>query len=82
MGERRREGVSYARVHRKVQPGRADWDKWTAFVLDLVQAEAEGRWFSYFVELKLREGRVYAFVSFEEKLPEVEITRDFGGHRS
>ncbi|MBX6424129.1 IS200/IS605 family accessory protein TnpB-related protein [Thermosulfurimonas sp. F29] len=68
----------YAHVHRKVQVGRRDRDKWTAFVHDLIQAELSGRWFPYSVELKLKDGRLYALVSFEEKRPEVEITKSWG----
>lgn len=63
-----------ARVHRKVQPGRCERDKWTHFVSDLVKAEKTGKWFPYSVELKLKDGEIYALVSFEEERSPLEIT--------
>ncbi len=65
----------YAKVLRSVKRER---DKWIDFIWRLTEAELSGAWFPYTVEIKLREGELYAFVSFEEVLPEVTITKDFG----
>ncbi len=65
----------YAKVIRSVKRER---DKWIDFIWRLTEAELSGAWFPYSVEIKLREGELYAFVSFEEVLPEVTITKDFG----
>ncbi len=65
----------YARVLRSVKRER---DKWIDFIWRLIEAELTNEWFSYTVEIKLREGELYAFVSFEEVLPEITITKDFG----
>ena len=72
------------RVHRKVQYGRCEQDKWPYFVYDLVRAERaekrkreekqENPWFPYSVELKLKDGEVYVLVSFEEGSSPLEIT--------
>ena len=53
-------------------------DKWTGFISDIEQAEKTGEWFPYTVRLKLRDGKIYAQFSREEKLPEVTITKDNG----
>ena len=53
-------------------------DKWVGFISDIEQAEKTGEWFPYTVRLKLRNGKIYAQFSREEKLPEVAITRDNG----
>jgi len=53
-------------------------DKWIAFSSDLEHAEKTGDWFPYTVRLKLRNGKIYAQFSREEKLPEVAITKDNG----
>jgi len=68
----------YAKVYRNVQKGRAEKDKWVRFIESLLIGESTGNYVPYSVELKKRNGKVYAFVSFEEKLPEVEITRNNG----
>lgn len=65
-------------VHRNVQPRCSLRDKWTGFIHNLIQAELSGKWFPYSVELKLMDGNIYALVSFKERLPQVEITRDHG----
>jgi len=68
----------YAKVYRNVQKGRADKDKWVIFIESLLIGEATGNCIPYSVELKKRNGKIYAFVSFEEKLPEIKITRNCG----
>ncbi len=65
----------YAKVIRSVK---RETDKWIDFVWRLTQAEQTGSWFPYTVEIKLRDGELYAFMSFEEVLPEITITKDFG----
>jgi len=53
-------------------------DKWTDFVWDLTQAERTGNWFPYTVRLKLKNGKIYAQISKEEKFPEITITKESG----
>jgi IS605 OrfB family transposase len=53
-------------------------DKWISFISSIEHAEKTGDWFPYTVRLKLRNGKVYAQFSREEKLPEVVITKDKG----
>jgi len=53
-------------------------DKWISFISDIEHAEKTGEWFPYAVRLKLRNGKIYAQFSKEEKLPEVSITKDNG----
>ncbi|ACX51490.1 transposase, IS605 OrfB family [Ammonifex degensii KC4] len=72
VGERR---WVYAKV---VRPVKREGDKWIGFVWDLHQAERTGKWFPYNVELKLRDGEVYAHVSVSEKFPPTVITPENG----
>jgi IS605 OrfB family transposase len=53
-------------------------DKWIGFISILEHAEQTGDWFPYTVRLKLRNGKIYAQFSKEEKLPEVTVTKDNG----
>jgi IS605 OrfB family transposase len=53
-------------------------DKWVSFISDIEQAEKTGKWFPYTVRMKLRNGKIYAHFSREEKFPEVTITKDNG----
>ena len=53
-------------------------DKWIGFISSLEQAAKTGDWFPYTVRLKLRNGKIYAQFSKEEKFPEVTITKDNG----
>jgi IS605 OrfB family transposase len=53
-------------------------DKWIGFISSIEHAEKTGDWFPYTVRLKLRNGKIYAQFSREEKLPEVTITKDNG----
>lgn len=65
----------YAGVNRKVK---REKDKWIDFIWRLEQAYISGSFFPYSVELKLRDGEIYAFVSFEEKSPEISLTKENG----
>jgi predicted transposase len=53
-------------------------DKWISFISSLEHADKTGDWFPYTVRLKLKNGKVYAQFSKEEKFPEVAITKDNG----
>jgi len=53
-------------------------DKWASFISDIEHAEKTGDWFPYTVRLKLRNGKIYAQFSREEKFPEVTIRKDNG----
>jgi len=53
-------------------------DRWIDFVWDLTQAERTGNWFAYTVRLKLKNGKIYAQISREEKFPEITITMENG----
>jgi IS605 OrfB family transposase len=57
----------YARVIRRVK---RDRDKWKVLLARLMKA--------YTVTLRRKEGKLYAFISFEEKLPPVSITKAQG----
>jgi IS605 OrfB family transposase len=65
----------YAKVIRTVSRKN---DKWIDFMLMLLKAKESGSWFPYSVRLKLKNGKVYAFISVEEKLPPVTIKKDNG----
>jgi len=53
-------------------------DKWIGFISSLEQAAKTGEWFPYTVRLKLRNGKIYAQISTEEKFPELSVTKDNG----
>jgi len=53
-------------------------DGWINLVWDLTQAEKTGNWFAYTVRLKLKNGKIYAQISKEEKFPEITTTRENG----
>jgi IS605 OrfB family transposase len=63
---------------RVVRSAKRKADKWIGFISSLEHAEQTGDWFPYTVRLKLRNGKIYAQFSREEKLPEVTITKDNG----
>jgi len=63
---------------RVIRSAKRKTDKWISFISDIEHAEKTGDWFPYTVRLKLRNGKIYAQFSKEEKLPEVAITRDNG----
>jgi len=65
----------WARVIRSVK---RKTDKWIDFISSLEQAAKTSDWFPYTVRLKLRNGKIYAQFSREEKFPEVTITKDNG----
>jgi transposase, putative, N-terminal domain len=65
----------YAKVIRTVSRKN---DKWIDFMLMLLKAKESGSWFPYSVRLALKNGKVYAFISVEEKLPPVTIKKDNG----
>jgi IS605 OrfB family transposase len=53
-------------------------DKWIDFTWRLLEAERLGEWFAYNVRLKVRNGKFYAQVSWEEKTVEPVITKSYG----
>jgi IS605 OrfB family transposase len=53
-------------------------DRWISFVWDLTQAERTGNGFAYTVRLRLKNGKIYAQISKEEKFPEITITKENG----
>ena len=65
----------YAKVIRSVK---REKDKWIDFMLMLLNAKESGNWFPYSVRLKLKNGKVYAFISVEEKSPPITIKKDSG----
>ena len=68
----------YAEVHRNVQKGRAERDKWINFIENLLIGETAEKHIPYSVELKKKNGKIYAFISFNEEVPEVSITKECG----
>jgi transposase, putative, N-terminal domain len=65
----------YAKVIRGVK---RKSDKWIDFVFMLENAYRYKEWFPYSVRLKIKNGNIYAFVSINEKLPPITITKDNG----
>jgi hypothetical protein len=53
-------------------------DKWIDFTWRLLEAEKSGEWFAYNVRLKVRNGKFYAQVSWEENVIEPVITKAYG----
>ncbi len=53
-------------------------DKWIDFMWRLTEAEQTGNWFPYSVEIKVKEGKFYAYISYEEHIPEVKYTKENG----
>jgi len=53
-------------------------DKWIDFTWRLLEAEKSSKWFAYNVRLKVRNGKFYAQVSWEEKTVEPVITKAYG----
>jgi IS605 OrfB family transposase len=53
-------------------------DKWIDFAWRLLEAERLGEWFAYNVRLKVRNGKFYAQVSWEEKTVQPVITKSYG----
>jgi len=65
----------YAKAIRSVK---REKDKWIEFMFMLENAYRYKAWFPYSVRLKVKNGKVYAFISVEEKLPPVTIKKDNG----
>ena len=65
----------YAKVIRSVNRKN---DKWIDFMLMLLKAKESGNWFPYSVRLTLKNCKVHAFMSVEQKLPPVTIKKDNG----
>jgi IS605 OrfB family transposase len=65
----------YAKVIRSVK---REKDKWIEFMFMLENAYQTDRWFPYSVRLKTKNGKTYAFISINEKLPPITIKRDNG----
>ena len=65
----------YARVKREPSNER---DKWNTFLAMLFESWENESYFPYTVELKLRDGEVYGFVSFDYPEPEVWLTKEYG----
>ena len=61
-----------------VRSTKRERDRWIDLVWDLTQAERTNNWFAYTVRLRLKNGKIYAQISREEKLPEITITRENG----
>ena len=53
-----------------VRNAKRNKDKWIDFTWRLLEAEKSGEWFAYNVRLKVRNGKFYAQVSWEEKTVE------------
>jgi len=65
----------YAKIVRSVK---REKDKWISLMFMLEQAHLTGEYFPYSVRLKLKNGKVYALVSIEEKLPPITIKKESG----
>jgi IS605 OrfB family transposase len=65
----------YAKVLREPSNSK---DKWITFMTMLLESWQTKNYFSYTVELKLRDGEVYGSVSFEIPKPEVKYTKENG----
>jgi IS605 OrfB family transposase len=65
----------YAKVIRSVK---REKDKWIDFMFMLENAHQTGEWFPYSVRLKVKNGKVYAFISIEEKLSPIKIKKNNG----
>jgi IS605 OrfB family transposase len=64
-----------AKVIRSVKRER---DKWIDFIWELTTAELTNNWFPYSVEIRVKEGEFYAYISYEEHMPEVKYTKEEG----
>jgi IS605 OrfB family transposase len=53
-------------------------DRWIDWTWRLLEAERLGEWFAYNVRLKVRNGKFYAQVSWEEKTVQPVITKAYG----
>ncbi len=64
-----------AKVIRSVK---RETDKWIDFIWKLTEAELSGAWFPYSVEIRVKEGEFYAYIRYEEHIPEVKYTKEEG----
>jgi IS605 OrfB family transposase len=53
-------------------------DRWIDWTWRLLEAEKSGEWFAYNVRFKVRNGKFYAQVSWEEKTVQPVITKAYG----
>ncbi len=63
------------KVYRKVS---REKDKWIDFIWSLQVAEKTKEYFPYSVELFIEDSKVYAYISYEESIPQVVITKNSG----
>jgi len=84
--------IEKERLKLRMNTGERDWiianikrtvnrqnDKWTGFIARLLEAEETKDYFPYSVEIRLINNQAYAFISFEEQLPEEPtITKEEG----
>jgi IS605 OrfB family transposase len=61
-----------------VRDAKRNNDKWIDWTWRLLEAERLGEWFAYNVRLKVRNGKFYAQVSWEEKTVQPVITKAYG----
>jgi IS605 OrfB family transposase len=61
-----------------VRDAKRNNDKWIDWTWRLLEAEKSGEWFAYNVRLKVRNGKFYAQVSWEEKIVQPVITKAYG----
>ncbi|BAL81526.1 IS200/IS605 family accessory protein TnpB-related protein [Caldisericum exile] len=64
-----------AKIIRKVKRGT---DKWIDFIWRLTEAELTNNYFPYSVEIKQKNGKIYANISYEEIIPEIKYTKENG----
>ena len=65
----------YAKVLRESSNNK---DKWITFMIMLLESWQTKNYFTYTLELKLRDGEIYGSVSFELPTPEVRYTKEKG----
>ncbi|GAB5046702.1 hypothetical protein [Thermodesulfovibrio sp. TK110] len=53
-------------------------DKWINFIWRLTQVELTGNYFPYSVEIKIKDGKFYANISYEEYIPALTYTIENG----
>jgi len=63
---------------RVIRSAKRKTDKWLDFISSIEHAQKTEDWFPYTVRLKLRNGKIYAQISTEEKFPELTFTKDNG----
>jgi hypothetical protein len=69
----------YAKVLREPSNSK---DKWTTFMIMLLESWQTQNYFAYTVELKLRDGEVYGSVSFEIPTPPLSYSGSFKNWRT